>query len=127
MARDLARIGYCLLNGGKWGERQIVPAWFVAETTRPTHDVHTPEMRWGFNPEIYSHGWELAARLTGNNAEGARGDGIPIDARYKPGSGGQLLAFVPSLDLIIARQTGASGSWQFAEYLRRACAAVAGD
>lgn len=126
-ARDLARIGYCLLHGGKWGERQIVPAWFVAETARPTHDVHTPEMRWGFNPEIYSHGWELPARLTGKNTEGARGDGIPIDARYKPGSGGQLIAFVPSLDLIIARQTGASGPWQFAEYLRRACAAVAGE
>lgn len=126
-ARDLARIGYCLLHGGKWGERQIVPAWFVAETARPTHDVHTPEMRWGFNPEIFSHGWELPARLTGNNAEGARGDRIPVDARYKPGSGGQLLAFVPSLDLIITRQTGASGPWQYAEYLRRACAAIAAD
>ena len=84
-------------------------------------------MRWGFNPEIFSHGWELPARLTGNNAEGAHGDGIPIDARYKPGSGGQLLAFVPSLDLIITRQTGVSGPWEFAEYLRRACAAVAGE
>ena len=126
-ARDLARIGYCLLNGGKWGERQIVPAWFVAETARPTHDVRTPEMRWGFNPEIFSHGWELPARLAGANAEGVRGDSIPADARYKPGSGGQLIAFVPSLDLVIARQTGASGPWQYAECLRRACAAVAGN
>lgn len=126
-ARDLARIGYCMLHGGKWGERQIVPAWFVAETARPTHDVKTPEMRWGFNPEIFSHGWELPFRLTGKNSEGARGDGIPADARYKPGSGGQILAFVPSLDLVITRQTGASGPWEFAEYLRRACAAVVGE
>jgi len=35
-----------------------------------------------------------------------------------------LIAFVPSLDLVITRQTGNSGEWQFEEYLRRACAAV---
>jgi hypothetical protein len=52
------------------------------------------------------------------------GEGIPADARYKPGSGGQLIAFVPSLNLVITRQTGNSGDWQYAEYLQRACAAV---
>jgi len=31
---------------------------------------------------------------------------------------------VPSLDLVIARQTGSSGDWAFEEFLRRACAAV---
>ncbi len=49
---------------------------------------------------------------------------IPADARYKPGSGGQLLAFVPSLKLVIARQAGASGQWEYEEYLRRACRAA---
>jgi hypothetical protein len=58
------------------------------------------------------------------NNEGIRGDGIPVDARYKPGSGGQLIAFVRSLDLVVTRQTGSSGGWQFADYLRRACAAA---
>jgi len=52
------------------------------------------------------------------------GSKIPKDARYKPGSGGQLIAFVPSLDMVVTRQTGSSGSWQYEEYLRRACAAV---
>jgi hypothetical protein len=47
-----------------------------------------------------------------------------MDARYKPGSGGQLLAFVPSLDLVIARQTGGSGQWEYEEFLGRACDAV---
>jgi hypothetical protein len=42
----------------------------------------------------------------------------------KPGSGGQLIAFVPSLDLVVTRQTGASGPWEYEEYLRRACQAV---
>ena len=55
---------------------------------------------------------------------GRSGEGIPADARSKPGSGGQLIAFVPSLDLVITRQTGSSGEWAFEEYLRRACAAI---
>jgi hypothetical protein len=35
-----------------------------------------------------------------------------------------LIAFVPSLDLVVTRQTGSSGEWPFEEYLRLACAAV---
>jgi CubicO group peptidase (beta-lactamase class C family) len=116
-ARDLARIGYCMLRGGHWGDRQVIPNWFVEETAAPTHDVKTPEMRWKLNPQIFSHGWQLPAR---HSAEG-----IPADARDKPGSGGQYIAFVPSLELVIARQTGSSGEWAYEDYLRRACAAVA--
>ena len=86
--------------------------------------MKTPELRWKLNPQIFSHGWELPARLTGEG--GRSGKGIPADARAKPGSGGQYLAFVPSLDLVVTRQTGSSGEWQFEEYLRRACQAVRG-
>ena len=79
-------------------------------------------MRWKLNPQ------SLLARLGTARApegEGGRsGEGIPADARDKPGSGGQLIAFVPSLDLVVTRQTGGSGEWKFEEYLRRACAAV---
>jgi len=123
-ARDLARIGYCMLRGGRWNDRQIVPRWFVDETARATHDVRLPEMRWKLNSQIFSDGWELPARLDG--AGGRNGLGIPADARAKPGSGGQYLAFVPSLDLVITRQTGGSGDWQYEEYLRRACEAAGG-
>ena len=121
-ARDLARIAYCMMRGGRWGEQQVIPQWFVVETAAPTHAVTTPEMRWKFNPQIFSHGWELPARHNGGG--GRSGEGIPADARSKPGSGGQLIAFVPSLDLVITRQTGGSGEWAFDDYLRRACAAI---
>ena len=121
-ARDLARIGYSMLRGGRWKDAQVIPRWFVDETALPTHDVKTPEMRWKLDPRVFSHGWELPANHSGES--GKSGDGIPADARYKPGSGGQLIAFVPSLDLVIARQTGSSGAWEYEEYLRRACACV---
>jgi CubicO group peptidase (beta-lactamase class C family) len=124
-ARDLARIAYCMLHNGRWGQRQIIPTWFVEQTGTPSHEVRSPEMRWKLNSQTFSLGWELPARLTG--AGGRSGQGIPADARDKPGSGGQLIAFVPSLDLVITRQTGSAGDWEFEEYLRRACAAVAPD
>ncbi len=121
-ARDLARVAYCMLRDGRWRDKQVIPQWFVQETAAPTQDVKTPEMRWKLNPQIFSHGWELPARLTGE--DGRSGQGIPADARDKPGSGGQFIAFVPSLDLVVTRQTGSSGEWQFEEYLRRACDAA---
>jgi CubicO group peptidase (beta-lactamase class C family) len=120
-ARDLARVGCCLVHGGKWGERQVVPKWFIDETAKPTHTV-TGKKSFGRDAESWSHGWELPARLTDG-----RGKDIPADARFKPGSGGQLVAWVPSLDLVIARQTGDSGAWEYEEYLRRAVKAVLPD
>jgi CubicO group peptidase (beta-lactamase class C family)/lysophospholipase L1-like esterase len=117
-ARELARVAYCMLHGGRWNDAQVVPEWFVNETAAPTHSVKGIKS-FGRDAESWSHGWELPARLTDG-----RGKGIPADARFKPGSGGQLIAFVPSLDLIISRQTGSSGQWEYEEYLRRACAAA---
>ena len=119
-ARDLARIAYCMLHNGHWQDKQVVPRWFVEETAAPTHNVKEPELRFNRAAESFSHGWELPSRLTDG-----RGDGIPQDARFKPGSGGQLIAFVPSLDLVITRQTGSSGSWEYEQYLRLACKAIA--
>jgi CubicO group peptidase (beta-lactamase class C family) len=122
-ARDLARIAYCMLHDGRWQDQQVIPKWFVEQTAAPTHDVKTPELRWKLNPQVFSHGWQLPARHW--PASGSSGEGIPADARDKPGSGGQYIAFVPSLDLVVTRQTGSSGDWKYEESLRRACAAVA--
>jgi hypothetical protein len=79
-------------------------------------------MRFKINAQIFPHGWELPARLTGEG--GRSGRGIPADARSKPGSGVQLIAFVPSLDLVVTRQSSSSGDWQYEEFLRPACAAI---
>ncbi|MBK5294690.1 MAG: serine hydrolase [Acidobacteriia bacterium] len=117
-ARDMARIAYCMLRAGRWNGRQVIPAWFVTETGEPTHSVKGIKS-FDRDAESWSHGWELPARLSH-----PRGAGIPQDARFKPGSGGQLIAFVPSLDLVVVRQTGGSGAWEYEEYLRRACDAV---
>ena len=38
-ARDMARFGLLMLRGGKWGERQVVSADWVAESTRDYSDA----------------------------------------------------------------------------------------
>lgn len=58
-ARDLARIAYCLLRGGRWQDKQVVPRWFAEETAAPTHNVKEPELRFNRAAESFSHGWEL--------------------------------------------------------------------
>ncbi|MFM7168629.1 MAG: serine hydrolase [Planctomycetaceae bacterium] len=121
-ALELARIGYCMLHNGRWRDQQVIPAWFVEQTGRSSHSVTAPELRWQLNPAVFTLGWELPARHFEHS--GRYQPGIPADARCKPGSGGQILAFVPSLDLVIARQTGGSGPWPAEEFLARTCAAV---
>ena len=122
-ARELARIAYCLLRGGRWGEHQVVPAWFVAETATPTHALSgSLELRSQRDAQQFSHAWERPTSLgTTPDPWSAK---IPGDARFKRGSGGQVIAFIPSLDLVVARQTGGSGAWACEEFLGRVCEAV---
>ena len=119
-AREMARIAYCMLHNGRWGTNQVIPEWFVRQTAAPTHSiVGVTKHSFGRDARSWSHGWELPA-LEG----GDKGKDIPADARYKPGSGGQVICFIPSLDLVITRQTGKSGEWEYEECVRRAAAAI---
>ena len=121
-ARDMARIAYCMSQRGLWVGQQVIPRWFVEETARATHNVTGSELRFKLNAQAFGHGWELPAVIDADQSGGK--SRIPADARYKPGSGGQLIAFVPSLELVVTRQTGSSGQWEYLDYLRKACEAV---
>ncbi len=77
-ARDLARVAYCMLREGRWNGRQVIPKWFVAQTAAPTHNVQGEEMRFKFNAQSFSHGWQLPALMTGDGERG--GHDIPADA-----------------------------------------------
>jgi CubicO group peptidase (beta-lactamase class C family) len=79
-ARDLAKIGYLYLNGGRWDDRQVVPAGYVAAATAPT----------GLPPDFpsgYGLHWWIET------------DG---DQRtfFAAGYGGQFIYVVPGLDLV---------------------------
>ena len=83
-ATDAVRLPYLLLHGGKWGNKQLVPAEYVAMCGKPSpYNPHSP---MGFMFE--------------QNADG-HVFGAPRDAYFKSGAGGSGIYVVPSLDLVI--------------------------
>jgi CubicO group peptidase (beta-lactamase class C family) len=93
-ATDALRFGYCLLRGGKWGEKQLVPADYVALCNQPSP----------FNPHCpYTLMFE-------QNSDG-HVIGAPRDAYWKSGAGGFALIVVPSLDLVIYKMGGNNGQY----------------
>jgi CubicO group peptidase (beta-lactamase class C family) len=88
-ATDALRFGYCLLHHGRWGEKQLVPADYVALCGQPSP----------FNPHCpFSLMFE-------NNSDG-HVVGAPRDAFYKSGAGGFGIFVVSSLDLVIYKLGG---------------------
>jgi CubicO group peptidase (beta-lactamase class C family) len=79
--RDAAKIGFLYLNQGYWNGRQLVPAGWVADSTRRQSEGGFPEYTG------YGYLWWL----TTNNG---------YDAFYAAGYGGQYVYVVPDLDLV---------------------------
>src|SRR4051794_7204461 len=93
-ATDALRFGYCLLHQGRWGEKQLVPAEYVALCNKPSpYNPHCP-----FTLQ-FEH-----------NADGHVAGG-PRDAFYKSGAGGFGIFVVPSLDLVIYKMGGSNGQY----------------
>jgi CubicO group peptidase (beta-lactamase class C family) len=80
-ARDLAKLGYLYLNGGRWDGTQVVPADYVAASTRPQSDPPRGPGRYGY------HWW--VTNETGH------------DSFRAMGFGGQLIQVIPDLDLVV--------------------------
>lgn len=94
-ATDALRFGYCLLHGGKWGARQLVPADYIAKCNKPSvYNPHTP----------FSLQFE-------HNADGHVA-GAPHDAFYKSGAGGFGIFIVPSLDIVIYKLGGKDNQYE---------------
>jgi CubicO group peptidase (beta-lactamase class C family) len=80
-ARDLAKLGYLYLNGGRWDGAQVVPADYVAAATSST----------GSEPNVGSgYGWQWWVAKDGNHRT-FRAEGY----------GGQFIYVVPDLDLVV--------------------------
>jgi CubicO group peptidase (beta-lactamase class C family) len=80
-ARDLAKFGYLYLNGGRWDGAQVVPADYVAASTRPQSDPSQ-------GPGDYGYQWWVTNE-TGH------------DSFRALGYGGQLIQVIPDLDLVV--------------------------
>jgi len=96
--RDMARIGYLMLRRGRWNGRQVVPADWVAESTRPftrVTEMNPPARRTG--PFGYGYLWWVW--------DGPRAAGSYEGAFTGLGAIGQHITVVPKLDLVVAHKT----------------------
>jgi CubicO group peptidase (beta-lactamase class C family) len=88
-ARDLARYAYLHLRDGVWGERPVLPQWYLraARAVGPQCAAQPADYGLGF--------W--------TNHQGALSPHLPLDAYAFGGSGLNLVVVVPSRDLIVLR------------------------
>ncbi|MFM0247970.1 serine hydrolase domain-containing protein [Paraburkholderia sediminicola] len=88
-ARDLARFALLYLHNGRWRDQQIVPAEWVAESTRSYSDTPTGG---------YGYMW-----WTSVPASGPRGPKVTLlrPTYWADGHLGQYAVVVPSLDLVV--------------------------
>jgi CubicO group peptidase (beta-lactamase class C family) len=89
-ARDWARLGLLFLRDGVWQGRRLLPEGWVGYTTTPTQK--SPDGRYG------AHFW-LKLPDSPNLGEPR----MPEDAYYMLGYDQQIVAVIPSRDLIIVR------------------------
>ncbi|MGO9260000.1 MAG: serine hydrolase domain-containing protein [Bryobacteraceae bacterium] len=87
-ATDAVRFAYLLLHKGRWANRQLAPAGYVAMCGRPSpYNPHAP-MSLMFEVNADGHVF-----------------GAPRDAFFKSGAGGSAIYVVPSLDLAIYKMS----------------------
>jgi CubicO group peptidase (beta-lactamase class C family) len=88
--RDAARIGQLVLNGGRWGEQELVPASWLTESTRPHVSTSDSFVRYGYQ-------WWLAGSSFGDST-------TPWIAAF--GNGGQRIFALPQLELVVVVTAG---------------------
>jgi CubicO group peptidase (beta-lactamase class C family) len=90
MPRDLAKIGQLFVDGGRWGDQQVLsPGWIEASARPLSNSGREPH-------EYYGYQWWLRP-LVREGGPGTR----PNDVVHAAGIGGQHLFVVPSLKLVV--------------------------
>jgi CubicO group peptidase (beta-lactamase class C family) len=102
-AMDMARFGYLWLRGGKWGDKQVVPAAYVKAATTPS--AHGPD---------YGYLWWL-------NTQGKNYPGLPPTAFGAKGAGSNTIVILPEQDLVVVWRWHAGNE---AEFAKRVVAAI---
>jgi CubicO group peptidase (beta-lactamase class C family) len=105
-ARDYARLGLLYLHDGIWRGTRLLPEGWLAYTLTPTTDA--PDASYG------AHMW-LKLPLSEGHGEPP----MPDDAFYFLGHDEQIIAVIPSRDLVVVRLglTRTGGDWDHARDL----------
>ena len=90
-SRDLARFGLLFLNGGRWGDKQIVPPRWVKESTAPISEAG--------NAGAYGYMWWVAR--AGIHIPGVI---LPEGTYSARGAGGHKMIVIPAHDIVLVHR-----------------------
>ena len=105
-ARDMARLGYCMLRGGRWRDVQVIPAAWVANTTRIVTPASEVARTSPFHPRLgYGYlWWVVDPRSTRGSRAPIRGRDPWAGAYSATGSYGQYITVLPAIDVVVAHK-----------------------
>ncbi|MFC1960797.1 serine hydrolase domain-containing protein [Chloroflexota bacterium] len=92
----MARLGWLWRHMGRWADRQLVPADWLAEATRVNLDI-----RANGSPDQQRYGYGFWT-----NETGVLWPDLPTDSFAAIGAGSQIIWVCPSLDLVIVESPG---------------------
>jgi CubicO group peptidase (beta-lactamase class C family) len=87
--RDMAKIGYLFLNGGRWQGKQIVSEQWVADSTKNYVDAR--QFRSWLDADGYGYQWWLRSFHI---------NGQTISSYHAAGMGGQFIFVFPGLKMV---------------------------
>jgi len=120
-ARDWARVGQLILDKGKAGGRQIVPATWVAEMAKPSAlNANYGLQLWRGSPYVAERRYSAASPLVGHAAKPYLRD----DVVFMDGAVGQRVYVIPSERLVIVRIGKSSMTWDDSELPNRVLAGI---
>jgi CubicO group peptidase (beta-lactamase class C family) len=99
--RDMARLGYCMLRGGRWRGTQVIPEEWVARTTRLATPAAEVARTSPFDARLgYGYLWWV---LDPDGTGSPPGDAW-AGAYTASGSYGQYITVLPAIDVVVAHK-----------------------
>lgn len=94
--RDMARLGWLWRQGGRWGDRQLIPEAWLREAIAVNPDIcaHAPQDQWQYGYGFWT------------NEYGLLWPNLPSDSFAASGAGSKHIWVCPSLDLVVAQSPG---------------------
>ena len=100
--RDMAKIGYLYLNGGRWEGKQIVSAQWIQESTKGR--VDSSQIPQAARADGYGYLWWLSSFKVGEDV---------VESYSARGRGGQFILILPKQQIVAVFTSPADNSLMF--------------
>jgi CubicO group peptidase (beta-lactamase class C family) len=106
-ARELARVGYLLMQNGRWADDEVVPSSWIEKATKPSQTL---------NPEYGFTFWV--------NTDGTRWPGLPVDMFSLEGYNTNRCYVIPSKELVVVRVGSGPNQWNEQLFIKQVLKAI---